>query len=381
LVGTRIEGKYLVVEVVQRTSLSVVYRGMHLIWKRQVAIKVFKAASTLVAEARDAMIASFVREGALLAELSETCSAICQARDIGSLTTLAGAWMPYMVLEWLDGESLETLLSRERESGAPSRTIEEVMRLLGPIADALGCAHARGIVHCDVKPGNMIFLRTGHPHCKLLDFGIAKVVRRASPSQPAIVERAFTPGFGAPEQFDAAYGETGPWTDVFALALVIVEMVCGREALQGEEVVKLAQESCDRIRRPTPRALGARVSDEVECVLRRALAVEPARRFADVRAFWSELTQAMRFADSNASIPFGLQPAPLATHAARTAERAPTPSRPSRRPDMRKRRRWLPAILVAAITIAVGLGPDHVTASRSADARQATLASAPALAR
>jgi serine/threonine protein kinase len=282
--------------------------------------------------------------------------------------------MPYMVLEWLDGESLETLLSRERESGAPSRTIDEVVRLLAPIAEALGCAHARGVVHCDVKPGNMIFLRTGRPHCKLLDFGIAKVVRRTSPSQPAIVERAFTPGFGAPEQFDAAYGETGPWTDVFALALVVVEMVCGREALQGQEVVKLAWESCDRTRRPTPRALGARVSDEVECVLRRALAVEPALRFADVRAFWTELRQAMRLADANATIPFALQSAPL-------APRTPAPSRPSRRPNVRRRRRWLPAALVAAITIAVGLGPDHVIESRTLGAQKAMLASAPAPAR
>src|SRR5580704_4786040 len=134
LVGRRIEGKYEIDEVVDRTDHSIVYRATHLIWKRNVAIKVFMPGSPLQAEARDAMMASFVREGALLTELSETCTAVCQARDIGSLTTPAGAWMPYMVLEWLDGDSLDTLLSREREIGASPRTIEEVVRLLGPIA-------------------------------------------------------------------------------------------------------------------------------------------------------------------------------------------------------------------------------------------------------
>jgi serine/threonine protein kinase len=366
LVGTRIDGKYLVAEVVDRTSLSMVYRGTHLIWKRDVAIKVFRAASTLVAEARDAMIASFVREGALLAELSETCSAICQARDIGSLTTPAGEWMPYMVLEWLDGESLEALLSRERATGAAPRTIQQVVCLLGPIADALGCAHAQGIVHCDVKPGNMILLRAGQPRCKLLDFGIAKVVRSArggTPSRPAIVERAFTPGFGAPEQFDAAFGETGPWTDVFALALVVVEMMCGREALQGQEVAKLGQESCDRHRRPTPRSLGVRVSDEIERVLRRALAVEPEHRYPNVRAFWGALTEAMSIADPDATIPFFLQPD------------RPAPANPVFVARSSHRRRahplwkWLPAALVAAITIAIGMGPGHVTEPRPSSAR------------
>jgi serine/threonine protein kinase len=369
LIGTRIDAKYIVTEIVDRTSLSIVYRGTHLIWKRDVAIKVFVAASTLVAEARDAMIASFVREGALLTELSETCSAVCQARDIGSLTTPAGEWMPYMVLEWLDGESLETLLARERHSEAPPRTIQEVAGMLEPIADALGCAHEQGIVHCDVKPGNMILLRAGNPRCKLLDFGIAKVARgarRSTPSQPAIVERAFTPGFGAPEQFDASLGETGPWTDVFALALVVVEMLCGREALQGQEVAALGRESCDRHRRPTPRALGVAVTDEVERVLHRALAVEPERRFENVRVFWRALTEAVAIPDPDATVPFVLQPdrPSLATRIAPP------------RPRMNPRVKWLPMALVAAITIAIGLGPGHVSEPRLSAAHRTASATA-----
>jgi eukaryotic-like serine/threonine-protein kinase len=369
LVGKRIAGKYKIDEVIDRTDHSIVFRATHLIWKRNVAIKVFMPGSPLEAEARDAMMASFVREGTLLTELSETCSAVCQARDIGSLTTPKGAWMPYMVLEWLEGDSLDTLLSQERETGASPRTIQEVVRLLGPIADALACAHARGITHCDVKPGNIILLRTGNHQCKLFDFGIAKVVRDATPRRSAIVERAFTPGFGAPEQFDPAYGETGPWTDVFALALVVVEMVCGRDALRGQEIGPLGRESCDRLRRPTPRALGIRVNDEVERVLRRALDVDPGRRFADVRAFWSELAPAME-------VPDEAQPIPLVLHQDGLIPAAPHATELPRARPVRGHRRWLSAALLSAIAIAVGFGiSGHV--SRPAHPR---LASAPVFA-
>ncbi len=134
LVGTRLAGRYLVIEVVDETTLSIVYRATHVLWRRNVAIKVFKAASSVAADDRAELVASFVREGALLAELSETCSAICQARDVGSLTTTAGEWMPYMVLEWLEGDSLNRVLERDRERGAQRRTMPETVRLLTPIA-------------------------------------------------------------------------------------------------------------------------------------------------------------------------------------------------------------------------------------------------------
>src|SRR5580692_1782073 len=112
LIGTHVAGKYLVSELVEQTALSVVYRATHTLWNRSVAIKVLNAAE-LTPEERDAVEVNFVQEGALLAELSESCSGICQAHDNGSLTTDTGRSMPYMVLEWLEGESLEKMLRRD----------------------------------------------------------------------------------------------------------------------------------------------------------------------------------------------------------------------------------------------------------------------------
>jgi serine/threonine protein kinase len=294
LVGTTLASKYQVECLVEETALSVVYRALHTVWRRPVAIKAFKASAQ--GEARGQLLDAFVREGALLTELSERCAAICQARDVASTTTARGEWVPYMVLEWLDGEPLELLLGRERARGGRRRSVIEAMRLLEPVGTALAVAHERGIVHCDVKPGNIFVLNDAPADnlcCKLLDFGIAKVLRRASGSDGAPFGHSFTPAYGAPEQFSAAHGKTGPWTDVYALALVLVELLAGREALRGASVDELGARSCDPEKRPTPRTLGVRVSDEEERIFARALAMDPADRFANVGAFWRALRAAV----------------------------------------------------------------------------------------
>lgn len=298
LTGACIAGKYLVERVVDETEFSVVYRATHHVWQRPVAIKVFKA-SHVSADTRHELLAYFVREGALLAELSERCSAVCQARDIGSVTTPDGTCLPYFVLEWLDGETLEVLSARERANGTPPRRLGEVIRLLTPIAEALALAHSRGVVHCDVKPGNMMLVRDALDpccRCKLLDFGIARSARGGVCISAGIVERSFTPAYGAPEQFDSSYGPTGPWTDVFGLALVAVELLSGQPALRGDDVKSFAAHACDWERRPTPRASGVPVGDEVEQVFLRALEVDPLKRYADATAFWVDLQRAAKAA-------------------------------------------------------------------------------------
>jgi serine/threonine protein kinase len=295
LVGTTVAGKYDIEEVVALTGLSVVYRATHRVWQRAVAIKAF-AAPALSEEARLQLLASFVEEGRLLIDLSERCASICQARDVGSLTTPAGDWVPYTVLEWLDGECLEFVLRRERAEGVRPRTLAEALELLNPIATALAVAHRRGVAHCDVKPGNLFVLRGDDgevSHTKLLDFGVAKVSRGAPGWRTGgDASQSFTPSYGAPEQFSAAYGATGPWTDVFAFALILVELLVGHEPLQGE-FETLSRLSCDPDVRPTARTLGATVGDDVERVFQRALAVRPEDRYPDMGALWTALRGAV----------------------------------------------------------------------------------------
>jgi eukaryotic-like serine/threonine-protein kinase len=289
LAGTILAGKYDIGEVVESTALSVVYRAVHRVLQRPVAIKAFKPPRHDEGWGRE-LLEGFVREGALLMELSERCSAVCQARDVAAFTTERGETIPYIVLEWLEGEPLEAMLQRERAAGPRTvRTIQEAMRLLAPVAEALALAHERGIVHRDVKPSNVFVMAEGR-RCKLIDFGIAKLVNEVSRVDGL---QTFTPAYGAPEQFSPDHGSVGPWTDVYALALVLVELLTGRDALGAHPIPQLARVSCDPVRRPTPRTRGAHVSAEVEGVFLQALALRPEHRFPSAREFWAALSAAV----------------------------------------------------------------------------------------
>src|SRR5690606_21786456 len=97
--------------------------------------------------------------------------------------------------------------------------------------------------------------------------------------------QAFTARYGAPEQFSRRYGATGPWTDVFSLALVFVEAVTNRHALDGTDAAQLFVAAADPERRPTLRNLGYPAPDAIEEVLSRALAVDPRERYASAADF------------------------------------------------------------------------------------------------
>ncbi|MFO0739891.1 MAG: SUMF1/EgtB/PvdO family nonheme iron enzyme [Labilithrix sp.] len=295
LVGTTIAEKYLVEAVVGQGGFAIVYRAMHSLWKRPVAVKVFKALGEVAAKDRQKLLEDFIQEGALLADLSERSSAICQARDVGTLTTAGGEQVPYMVLEWLEGKPLDAVIEQERVQGLGLRSLEETVRLLDAAAEALALAHRKGIAHRDVKPANVFVLGDPRGHdtsVKLLDFGIAKVVQDAQKmgfGKTAGHITSFTPSYGAPEQFNRSYGSTGPWTDVFALALVVTEIMSGRDPLDGETLVQLAYASSDPNKRPTPRGLGRPISDEAEEVFQKALSVKPEDRYQNAGDFWDAL--------------------------------------------------------------------------------------------
>ena len=107
LVGTTVSDKYEIERVVGEGGFALVYRARHTVWNRPVAIKVFRALGDLPPDRRRELVDSFIQEGRLLADLSERSAAICQARDVGTLRARDGRELPYMVLEWLEGSSLE----------------------------------------------------------------------------------------------------------------------------------------------------------------------------------------------------------------------------------------------------------------------------------
>jgi formylglycine-generating enzyme required for sulfatase activity len=370
LVGTTVDSKYAIESVADVGGVAVVYRATHVSWGRPVAVKILKNLGATTEAARAALLAQLAREGELLASLSEQCTAIVQAHDIGMVVGPNGEATPYLVMAWLDGKNLDRVLEEERAAAAPPRSLAETIALLDGVADALGQAHERGIAHRDVKPGNLFVVGDprGAATLKILDFGIAKVVSEAGGEagfkQTKGVLASFTPAYGAPEQFSAALGATGPWTDVFALALVAAELVSGREPLSGDDVATLARASLNEAIRPTPRALGANVSDAVEAVFARALAVKPEARHRNARAFWTELR-------ATAALP-------QAPHSARDARLQETVDAPIASEPKAPRRAW---IAVAAGASVLALGGLALYTARLASASMPTSSSASASSR
>jgi len=304
LVGTTIDDKYVIEAVVGEGGFAVVYRALHKLWQKPVAIKCFKTLMDASPALRERLLKDFVQEGALLTELSARSASIVQARDIGTLTNKDGAWMPYMVLEWLEGKTLDQLI--EESPGTPW-TVDTTMAIMEPLAQALDLAHRRNIAHRDIKPANLFIV--GHlpkagepppPHgemgVKLLDFGIAKVVQSAADqgfTKTGGQVTSFTPSYGAPEQFSRARGATGPWTDVYAMGLMVSEMLSGKFALEGDDFIQLGMSTADPNRRPTPRMLGADVSDALEEAVAKAVAIKTTDRYQSAGEFLNALRAAM----------------------------------------------------------------------------------------
>ena len=311
-VGATADGKYLVEECVGEGGFGVVYRANHLGFGEKVAFKCLRVPDDLKGEDKDRFFESFLHEGKLQHRLSRMTAGIVQALDVGAATSPTGQGTPYLVLEWLEGRTLEKDMDERHKQGMRGRPLHEALTLLDPVARALDLAHEQGVAHRDVKPANLFLADIGgRQTIKVLDFGIAKVITEtASVSRAFEVTgrtlQAFTAHYGAPEQFARRFGATGPWTDVFALALVLIELVSGKRALEGEDAAELFVSSADLEHRPTLRARGVEVSAPIEEAIAVALSVDPKARFRTMGEFWDALCEAASWAPR----------APMSSHAA-----------------------------------------------------------------
>ena len=280
LVGTLLERKYRIDARVAEGGFGVVYAGTHIGLGHPIAIKVLKIPPGATIAERGDLAGRFLEEARLVAKLRHP--AVVGIMDAG--VAPAGdrpEGLPWIAMEWLDGETLAADLARRRERGEPGRTRAEALALLRPVVEAVAEAHAAGIVHRDLNPNN-IMLVPGRPAptARVLDFGIAKVMSPdahapSSATTTGSATRAFSLAYAAPEQLSGA--RTGPWTDVHALGLLVTELLCGRPALPFE--VDAHYRATFDPARPTPGTLGVDAGDW-EPLLRRAMALDVRDRFA-----------------------------------------------------------------------------------------------------
>ena len=247
IVGSTQAGAYQVEEVVAEGGFAVVYRAYHSAFRAQVALKCLKVPDSLGAQHYEEFLERFREEGELLFRLwSSSTPAVVRPLHVG---TLEGTprFVPFIALEWLEGQTLDGLIEARSARFEPPLSLKEALRLLTPVARALERAHhfpGTGgevcILHRDMKPEN-VFIAEQHGErvAKILDFGIGKVksvttqmVGHQSTQGDGLV--AFTPTFGSPEQWlPKRFGQTGSWTDVWGLALTLLERHFGSGALRG----------------------------------------------------------------------------------------------------------------------------------------------------
>jgi class 3 adenylate cyclase/tetratricopeptide (TPR) repeat protein len=299
-VGTTIDGQFVVEAVAGEGAFGVVYRGTHIGLDAPIAIKCLKLPGELSKEEQQSFLGTFRDEARILHRLSRRTLGIVQALDVGAAGAPSGQWTPYTIMEWLDGDTLEQDLRKRRAAGLGPRALDAAIDLIGPAASALAIAHEENITHRDIKPANLLLARSrSGTMMKVLDFGVAKVFADAPELREALAQtgknvHAFTPRYGAPEQFSPRYGATGPWTDVFAMALVLIEVASGRAALVGFDVVQLFVASSNEESRPSLRERGVPADSAVEAVVARALAVRPEDRYQTIGEMWAALEAARR---------------------------------------------------------------------------------------
>ncbi len=329
LVGTVLDGKYAIESYVAKGGFGAVYRGRHLRLRKPVAIKVLHLRDDLPTKTARSIQDEFEEEARLVAGLDHP--AIVRVMDSGVVTLPTASEVPWMVTEWVNGDTLANEFKSRR--GAGGRSPAECMRLLKPVFEALVCAHEAGVVHRDIKPANLMFTgsatgmtasQLGVVPLKLLDFGIAKVMEpeegvSSGETATKSTHISFSVKYGAPEQFSGS--RTGPWTDVHAMALILTEMLTDRPPYEGREAMDFHLEALSP-RRPTPGRFLVDVGPW-ESVLAKALSLRPAERYATMREFLAALEAEIPIVNRLSLITTQRRDAPEAPSDARSSE-APT---------------------------------------------------------
>jgi putative two-component system response regulator len=261
-------GPYRILDRIGQGGMATVYRAHHAELDRFVAIKVMPE---FFAE-DDAYRERFQLEAQSVAGLRH--ANILSAFDFGQQ-----AGIPYLVMELVEAGTLADRL------GSPME-LQEVVRILRPIANALDHAHAHGVLHRDIKPSNILIREDGTP--VLADFGLAKLARsvRKLTATGTVIG---TPEYMAPEQIG---GEPlGPGSDQYSLGVVAYEMLTGRVPFQGDTPGAVL---ISHMRNPMPaiHELPGELSHHIDQVLRRGLAKSPRDRYPTVSEFVAALTPA-----------------------------------------------------------------------------------------
>jgi len=253
-------GRYEILSELGRGAMGVVYKARDPQIDRMVALKTVSLWGQEPDEEKEFRL-RFMNEAQAAGRLHH--SGIVSVFDVGEEPENHD---PFIVLEYVAGESLSRILSREKKL-----SLEWALKLAEEIADALDYAHAQGVIHRDIKPANILITQDGH--AKIADFGIAK----RNLAHFTIPGRVLgTPAYMAPEQLigEAVDGRS----DLFSLGVILYAMVTGHSPFQGDSATTVSFKIANR--EPiAPSALDMTLPPQVDAVISRAMAKDPNERY------------------------------------------------------------------------------------------------------
>ena len=267
-----LSGRYRIDELVGRGGMATVYRGQDLTLGRTVAIKILKR--ELAAD--NAFRTRFRLEAQAASRMSHP--AIVRVYDAGEdvETDPDGSQhpLPFIVMELVQGRLLKDIIS------AGPVTVPDAVRYVDGILEALEYSHRAGVVHRDIKPGNVMVTEQGQ--VKVMDFGIARAVSDSSSTVAETTAIIGTASYFSPEQ---AKGEpVDARADLYSAGVVLYELLTGRTPFRGDTPVAVAYQHVSEAPVPPSELIGT-VPRSLDAIVLRALAKDPFQRFPDAATF------------------------------------------------------------------------------------------------
>lgn len=353
-------GRYEIKSELGRGGMATVYKAYDPRFEREVALKVLPREMLHDPQFR----IRFEREAKTIAALEHP--AIVPVYDVGEEDG-----QPYFVMRYMTGGSLQDRIAQGH------MTLSESVRIMDRLAPALDDAHLKGVVHRDLKPGNILFDRTGEPY--ISDFGIAKITQAqgATVTGGAIIG---TPAYMSPEQ---AQGEpVDGRSDIYALGVILYEMLSGNQPFQATTPMAVVVK---HITDPVPHILDANpaLPTAIEAVIEKAMAKNRNMRFGSAAEFAAALSAVSRGEDAESAFKTAsmtatrIQAAKTRMMAGKTEVRPgktqPQQAKPGRSPLVY----IIPVALVLVVLVAAGLGAVAYLGGVFSPAATATLPPAP----
>ncbi|MCA9965507.1 MAG: serine/threonine protein kinase [Anaerolineales bacterium] len=256
-----LNGRYRLIKRIGSGGMSIVYQAQDMSLGRLVAIKMLHESLT----GDEGFLRRFQREAHAAANLSHPN--IVTVHDIGQ-----DGYKHYIVMEYVDGRTLKQIIRDYKKQGQ-TMPISRALQLVVQICSGIGYAHRSNLVHCDVKPQNILVTRDDR--VKVADFGIAQALSEATHhDQPSRVWG--TPQYFSPEQ--AQGHPTTPASDVYAIGVVLYEMLTGELPFQADSHTALALKHIQE-HPPLASDLNPAVPPQLDQIINKVLAKEPAGRY------------------------------------------------------------------------------------------------------